>query len=364
MPWLHFHVSDKGIVKPCCIANINLGNINNQTFDEIWEGSAIKALRNKFEKGEPDKRCFVCTNREKSGVKSLREETFEKYSTTNYKNIKGPIYFDIRFSNVCNFKCRTCWHGASSKWFEDAKILNKQAYHKAIIKNVEDYDSFINKLGLNILNAREIYFAGGEPLVTEEHYKLLDFLLSNKKTNLLLRYNTNLSNFNFKNRNVLELWKKFDQVEILASIDDKELNGEYIRNGFNWNNFLMNREKLKGLKTVNFKISPTISILNVHKVTEFYKSLIKTRIIKENDFYVNILERPYHYNIKTLSEISKQEVKSNFLNFFKWCHENQLPNKVVEDFQSILDFMFKENLHEKYYNKFREETILLDKLWN
>lgn len=192
MPWIHFHVGDDGIAKACCIANIPYGNINTQSFNEIWDGEPIQRLRNKFKTGEPDKRCAQCYKLEASGGKSIRQETFDKFPDVNISvdsaSTPLPIYFDIRFSNICNLKCRTCWHGASSAWFDDAKKLGTNKGQKAVIKNVADFDQFIDKLGPALKNAQEIYLAGGEPLVMEEHYRLLEWLIANNNTNAKLRY--------------------------------------------------------------------------------------------------------------------------------------------------------------------------------
>lgn len=361
MPWIHLHISDKGMIKPCCIANINLGNINESSFEEIWHGEAINQLRSKFQEGQPDKRCFTCINREKAGVKSLRQETFEKFPQVDVEKVKSPIYFDIRFSNVCNFKCRTCWHGASSKWYDDAKKLGRTASNSAIIKNIEDYNKFIHELGGALLNAEEIYFAGGEPLVTEEHYLLLNFLIENKRTDVFLRYNTNFSKLKFKEHDVLKLWGKFRRVEVLASVDDLNENGEYIRKGFNWNTFLLNREKIRELKQVDFKVSPTISILNVQELPNFYESLLANNIIKATDFYFNLLERPYYYNIKALPLEHKNKIEKEYQDFLTSTH---LPDSIEEGFKSIIEFMNKEDLAEKHWGKFKSETEMLDKLWS
>jgi radical SAM protein with 4Fe4S-binding SPASM domain len=134
MPFLHLHVGNEGYVKACCVANINFGNINKQTLPDIWNDKPIKQLRKKFEQGEVDKRCAVCYKLEEAGGKSIRQETFEKFPNFNYAKPSLPIYFDIRFSNVCNYRCRTCWHGASSKWFQEAKILKTNSGEKAILK--------------------------------------------------------------------------------------------------------------------------------------------------------------------------------------------------------------------------------------
>ena len=265
MPWIHLHIGNQGQVNACCVANISYGNINDQSLEEIWNGTPIQSIREKFAKGEIDKRCHHCIQREAAGAKSIRQETFEKFPNIaiNKTDTQQPIYFDIRFSNVCNFRCRTCWHGASSKWFQDAKKLGTNIGEKAIIKNIQDFDAFIQKTGKALLRAEEFYFAGGEPLVTEEHYLLLKWLIKNKATKARLRYNTNFSKLKFKDYHVIDLWSHFEHVELMASLDATNALGEYIRKELDWNLFLDNREKIRPYRNLQFKISPTISVLNV-----------------------------------------------------------------------------------------------------
>ncbi len=352
MPWIHLHVGQKGNAYACCVANIPFGNINEQSFEEVWNGEPIKAIREKFAKGESDNRCKVCQKVEQAGGKSIRLETFEKYEKTDLSS--GPFYFDIRFSNVCNFKCRTCWHGASSKWFEDAKALKRSLTESAIIKNVDDFDDFISKFGDKLLNSKEIYFAGGEPLVTEEHYLLLDYLLEHNRTDILLRYNTNFSILKFKGRDILQYWERFSNVEVMASLDEIEEKGEYVRSGFDWNQFLDNRRKLDTLNNVKFKVAPTISVFNIGSLVEMYHRLVDKAIIEPDDFYINLLERPYYYNVRSLSEEEKIVVS-------KKLDLEGLSSQVVSQFQEVKGFMNSEDL-SNHRKAFEKETNLLDDL--
>ncbi len=362
MPWIHLHVSNQGYVKACCVANITLGNINQQSLDNIWNGVEIEKLRRKFSIGEFDKRCAQCINLEATGGTSIRQETFNKFSDIDVLNPpKAPIYFDIRFSNVCNFRCRTCWHGASSKWFNDAKKLGRNVSSKSIIKNVDDFNEFIDKTGAALLNSKEIYFAGGEPLVTEEHYQLLEYLIQNKATKMLLRYNTNFSVLTFKNYDVLELWKKFERVEILASIDGYGALGEYIRKDMSWETFKSNRLKINGLSNITFKIAPTISVYNLYHLPDLYKKCLELKMISPLDFYINILERPNHFNIQIFPQATKIKISREFEAFYSWLEENHIPTQIKYQFQECIDYMNGED-QSKYWSKFIQETEILDEL--
>lgn len=358
MPFIHYHVSNNGLAKACCVANITYGNSNTQALDEIWNGKNINELRSKFSKNEIDSRCFVCHNIEKSGGKSIRLETFEKFDYLSIDdNPKLPIYFDIRFSNVCNYRCRTCWHGASSKWFNDSKLLNTNIGEKAIIKNITDLDKFISSSHEALLGAEEFYFAGGEPLVIEEHYKLIEWLIQNKATKARLRYNTNFSKLTFKEYKLIELWSHFDEVELLASIDASNSLGEYIRKDMNWQDILKNREIIEPYPFIKFKIAPTVSILNVFQIPDLYEECLKLNMIEAHDLYINILERPAYYNIQILTKDLKLKVGDKYLSHMN----DSKPKQINKAFQSILDYMMNEDRSD-LYQLFLEKNAKLDHL--
>ncbi len=341
MPWIHLHISNHGKVNACCISHINYGNSNQQTLEEIWQGEKINEIRKNFLSGDPDKRCFNCIQREAAGAKSLRQETFEKFPNVKVENTSAstPIYFDIRFSNVCNFRCRTCWHGASSKWFHDAKVLGTNIAEQAIINNVADFDSFIEKFGEALSHAEEFYFAGGEPLVTEQHYLLLEWLIENNATQARLRYNTNFSKLTFKNKNVLDLWSSFPAVEVMASVDATKELGEYIRKEFDWNLFLENRERIRKHTNITFKLSPTVSILNIEHLPELYREALALKLIEKEDWYLNILEFPGYYNIQIMPEQLKIKVFEKYQDFFNWAKQKNIPDFITQGFYDVLSYM-------------------------
>ena len=165
MPWVHFHVAQNGNVTPCCQATwgeeASFGNINNSSIDAIWRGDKIESFRNQMLKGIPHSSCSRCYEKEKSGWISLREITNDKYENKINELIlndfhgsvyENPVYFDIRFSNACNLKCRICNSASSSSWFNDEVELglvdnNKSALTKAILDEEKFYATLKIKLG-------------------------------------------------------------------------------------------------------------------------------------------------------------------------------------------------------------------------
>lgn len=362
MPWIHYHVGNAGRVKACCVANIPYGDCNTQSFAEIWNGDAINELRAKFAKGEKDSRCAVCCRLEEAGGKSIRQETHEKFGAIfQEQETNLPFTFDIRFSNACNFACRTCWHGASSGWFSEAKQMKRNLGEKALLQNIQDFDAFIAESGEALLQAKEIYFAGGEPLVTKEHYLLLDWLVKNKATQIHLRYNTNFSLLQMGEHNVLDYWKLFRKVEILSSIDAHGKLGEYIRKGFDWEQYKQNRELIRKHKHIKFLIAPTISVFSILNLPALYQTCLLEQIIEADGLYINMLDRPLQYNTKALPEDYKQKVVTEYKAFYDWANKKQIPKSVINQFKECERYMLSEDLSKQWKN-FQKETALLDKM--
>lgn len=337
LPWIHLHVSQSGKVHPCCNNNRYLGNVQDQSIKDIWNGIQFKDLREQFKNNIPDKRCSHCYNIEKSGKESLRQISNRKYKK-DIERVKSnnaePIYLDIRFSNICNFKCKTCWHGNSSAWYEEGSKNN--ASESRIIKAfTTDFEEILEY----IENVEEIYFAGGEPLIKEEHYQLLEELDKRKLYHVLLRYNTNFSTLNFKSKNILKIWKKFNNVHVSASIDGTSSLGEEIREGFNWNLFVENRKKMLQIcPEIYFEITPTVSTLNILNLPELHQYLVKNNLLEVNNIYLNFLERPLSYNLKSLPIETKEEAKKIIKKHINWLTNNDAKKLTIKDFKDILNY--------------------------
>lgn len=361
-PWIHYHIGNAGKVKACCVANIPLGDSNQQTFQKIWDGEEIELLRNKFERGESDPRCRVCQRLEDAGGKSIRQEVHEKFDHIFLERKHSlPFTFDIRFSNTCNFRCRTCWHGASSAWFAEAKQLKRNLGNKAVLQNVHDFDRFIEQTGDALLKAKEIYFAGGEPLVTKEHYLLLEWLVKNNATDIHLRYNTNFSKLSFDAYQVIDYWKHFSKIEILSSIDAQGSLGEYIRKGFSWQQFQENRKLLRNLSNIKFLIAPTISVFSIANLPDLYQTCLEQEIIEADGLYINILDRPLHYNVKALPVDVKERVQAKYHQFYLWAEQNQIPCMVIDQLKECEHYMISEDLSKQWHN-FKKETKQFDEM--
>lgn len=357
---MQVHINSTGDMKACCVSNIFLGNIKNSTVESLFDSAAFQELRAKFIRDEGDSRCKNCYLKEAAGNESLRQETLRKYEDLIEEVIENPrpLYFDIRFSNVCNLKCRTCWHGNSSKWFEDARKLNRALGDKALIKAFETDQELENQLGNYIEQAEEFYFAGGEPLLMEEHLYVLERLIEKENFECLLRYNTNLTTLHQFNHDLVEKWKNFKRIEVLASIDGLGEKGEIIRNGIDLELFQENFKRLKALPNMHIQIAPTLSLLNADLLPELHQFFVNQGLIEVDDVHFNVLHQPFFYNVKALPQKQKEKVQSLFEKHIKWIEKK---NGNPKDWISAISYMNQDDWSHRF-PKAQQETEKLNKL--
>ena len=128
LPWIHMYVNADGNVLPCCIGDYKqpLGNTHNRSIEDIWNSHEYKTLRKQLMNGEKPSVCHQCWKHEEAGNNSSRisnnKRFKEDFHIVDKTNTDGSLdtmdlrYFDVRWSNICNFKCRTCSATYSSNW--------------------------------------------------------------------------------------------------------------------------------------------------------------------------------------------------------------------------------------------------------
>jgi sulfatase maturation enzyme AslB (radical SAM superfamily) len=199
----------------------------------------------------------------------------------------------------------------------------------------------------------QIYFAGGEPLLMEEHYRILEELVQRKLFHVRLIYNTNFTHTELKGNSVFEYWKQFDSVAVGASLDDAGSRAEYIRKGTNWAVVEQNRrEMLQVCPRVDFYISPTLSIMNAWNLPDFHRDWVERGFIRAQDLNVNILQDPPYYRIDIATAEYKQRLATKYLDHITWLQERDPLSRATVGFESAINFMMA-----------TDNTRLIDQFW-
>lgn len=349
-PWVHMHVTPLGDVKPCCMLEDDHGenylNINEVNIMDAMNSEGMKKMRRNMINNASNEVCRLCYNREEMYGSSSRTDinkiymndiTDEIASTNSDGSLVNfsPRFLDIRFGNICNLKCRTCNHDFSSSWYDEIVGGNPDYPRSKFISNdaLEKIIPYIDKVD-------RIYWAGGEPILMEEHHALLSLIIERGQTDVELIYNTNLSTLSYKRLNMMDVWSNFRHVTIAASIDGMGDEVEYVRTNLHWENFKNNFNIVKesGLSNITIFPSITISVLNILDIVPFLAWCVSNNWINDvSSFDVNYVNQPAHYNINELTTDIKhdvQQVIDDQLNL----HPNVYP--VIK---RITDYMFSKH---------------------
>lgn len=367
LPWIHLHAFPDGRAYPCCLADAEypVGSMRENTMEEIWRGDKMQELRDNMLNEKPCETCNKCYEQEDTGFFSMRNSSNQAFGH-NIKDLDSDEfkirYYDIRFSNLCNLSCRSCGDIFSSNWVKDAKQygwIPKDTPNVSYSGKTQT-DAYEQVLP-HIPYLQEVYFAGGEPLIMEEHYKLLNELLTQGRNDVKLVYNTNFSELTFKGQSVLELWNEFDSVSIGASLDASYKRGELMRRGTVWENVVRNREQMmKVCPTVDFYVSSTLSVMNSLHLPDFHREWVELGLVEPMGWNVNILQGPNEYRIDMLPWAMKNEVIKKYEEHIKWLEPLDTFNRATNGFRSALNFMNStDNTH--FIKEFLRRTQALDK---
>ena len=269
-------------------------------------------------------------------------------------------YFDVRFSNICNFKCRTCGSAFSTQW-EQEDLKNNVWYAKVLPKN--NNKEFLQNVIDQIDNIEVAYFAGGEPLITEEHYILLEEMIRRNMNDIVLRYNTNFSNLSYKNKDILGLWKHFkNRIDIYASIDHYGSRAEYIRHGTDWEVVEKNFRTAKETSFINIQMNTVLSVFNLLTFYDFYKYLIDNKMYtpKDSTYTVYNMSTPEHLTCHILPEDYKLQGIESVNKTIELLKSKGFTKEQVSQLEVCPQWIMSRNTWEEQKQKFREEVKRLD----
>ena len=368
-PWIHLHAYPTGEAYPCCHAEMGpgkIGNCKSNTLAEIWNSPEQKKLRVDMLSETPNPACGRCYEQEESGFFSGRKSAnkhhghhIDRVSNTNADGHTDQFemtYWDLRFSNLCNLSCRSCGHIFSSSWYKDQSELAGPIWasqNKPLNYAGRFATDLWEQLIEHIDHVEQIYFAGGEPLMMEEHYLILEELERRGRFDVRLIYNTNFTQTRLKDRTVFDYWRKFNSVAVGASLDAQGPRGEYIRKGTDWAVVEANRRQMiETCPQVDFYISPTLSIMNALHLPDFHRDWVEKGLLKPQDLNVNILQDPAYLRIDIAPVEYKQRIQHKYEQHLEWLRPLDQLNRATVGFESAITFMNS-----------TDNTNLLDTFW-
>lgn len=323
--------------------------------------------------------CQSCKLAEATGIGSHREGVNIRYSQLFQELKADPLNveptltsLDLRISNKCNFSCRSCSGHLSSAWRDDhnaiyqKKISTGKSYNGATVIGIEYQKEFWQQLDSGVFQQLvELNFAGGEALLVDKHYEVLEKLSIQGRFNLALTYTTNLSVLQYKRWDLIELWKPFKNVTLHISIDGVGEKGEYIRNGLNWQRWLEHFRKIKAvLPHVKLDLHFVVSVFNILDLREHFDSLIDLDLIEVAEagnykIAFTCLEQPAYLSIQALHPDLKREAEKRINAMVE--QDPRMNNHLSNTLKGLIKHMYAEDLYMRNRQSFVHITRLLDK---
>ena len=422
LPWTHLATRPNGDVRLCCGSNASgartgdhgiglvktengeFANLNKITPLEAFNNAYMQDVRKLMISGCIPASCTKCFEEEENGMMSKRLwETYdweqqgidlkELIDETTEEGKVPPIirYLDLRLGHTCNLKCVMCSPHDSSRWIPDYEKLVRKTNNIQILKQM-DWDKksfnnywyekpeFWNDIFDQIPNVRQLYFAGGEPLMIKEHKLYLEEIIKRGyNTQISLRYN---SNGIFVSDEIIDIWKQFKSVRYAFSIDSFDEKNHYIRYPAEWADIERSLDLLDNTPdNINISIACAVQALNVKHIVDFAKWKISKKYKKINQYKMygfeigggilslHMLYIPTYLSARILPKEDKEQIREQFKEFRQWLWDNYRQD---DDFwkinpygwkrwEAILKFINSED-HTTQLDDFREFINRLDRI--
>jgi len=361
--WNHLHINTNGDIIACCSSdhNYSFGNIKNSNIGSCVQSHSANSIRTAMLGGLKHFACKPCYELEEQNIPSFRKPLSKqqfKLAQTSNLSFK-PTSLDIRLSNICNLKCRMCTGKYSSKIAKEESQMYNVKYNVLEHNDIKDPKQITNLLS----DVNEIYFAGGEPLLMESHYQILDKLILLKKTSTKITYNTNFTTLKFKNKSIFDYWKHFSNIKIGASLDAMSNHIEYIRNGTIWETIVSNYNALISNNTkATFTITANINIFNAFNLIDSQQFWFRKGV--EPKFHsINILTDPSYLSIQVLPLAYKQKLIDSIHNHIIEIKKYKNSNSLINNWNNIIDYLLRDD-KSSLLGEFLDITNKLDKVRN
>jgi|TARA_B110000858_G_scaffold197715_1_gene260414 hypothetical protein len=382
LPWMHLSSRPDGKMRTCCTSNASSvqdpdsnkkvgggevgivknddgvpANFNHTSLEDAWNSGYMRNVRKMMLRGEKPDPCLKCYKEEESG--HLSKRNWESDYWGNRFNLRelaaetdqdGRVppkirYIDLRMGSKCQLACVMCSPHDSTGWIKDWNKMYPQITNEKL-KNTSAWDNkgrndgasynwhknnpkFWSDLFEQIPHMYQLYFAGGESLIIDEHYDLLEECIKRGYAkNIELRYNSNAVEWR---DDLFDLWSNFKRVRFHYSIDAHGEHNDYIRYPTNWKHQEDVFWQLDATSdNVEVTTATTIMALNVAYIPEFVKWKVEQGFRKVNKWpfgaggiNMHFAYWPPQLNLKVLPQNVKQQITDKYeQEFYPWIDEN------------------------------------------
>ena len=391
-PFTGLATREDGAIKACCRSH-PVGNIQCQSLEDIWNNGTMKRIRQQVLNNERPKECEPCFNLEDQGVESLRmrhiagkipearinlyPNALEKLNSDFSMPFEIPT-MELKLNNLCNLKCRMCHPGDSTSWNDWDQVEEFYKAENNIIFTLVEENNLKNKPHLDkfqdnpdwwaslerlLPHFRRVEFAGGEPLMDPQHYRILD-MLKPYADQIQLKYATNLTMLGKGRRTVHEYWPHFKSIAVNVSIDGVGPSYEYIRGNANWDILVSNIKEIQKFPNIDRIVGAVaVQVSNAYVLPKMIECFLNDLGIV---FYVNMVKYPACLSVQVLPTEIKEHV-TKALNYtrtlvpdYKLVQKHQILKQITEtQIDNIITFM---NSKDRYTELWKDTIDFNSKL--
>jgi len=332
-------IDPAGSYSPCTALGGGAFNFGDQTFKLTWQDPTLADARQRSLNGEKLDMCRRCWSEEELGFTSERQYLIKDvpigldYAEPDYY-MSGPRHLNIKVSNICNLRCRTCQSKDSylyhieGEYYEKKNNLSRTAY------TIEKFKKHFTDVQLDELfefstNLERIELYGGEPFLDDQVPKyLLRLVDAGLSKNIDLSVSTNATH------ELSETWRRiltnFKNVIINVSIDGIDNKFTYMRHPGKWLDAQNNINEFFKLKNPgnNINVVPvvTVSALNVWNVHDVFEYFTAYGV----EPFIILVQWPQYYCVNVLPNSIKPTVEKHLRSF-----DNSI-------FDAIINLMYTE----------------------
>lgn len=320
-----------------------------------------KMEREQMQRGERPAGCEYCWKIEDMGRDAISDRVYKTViyedQDLNYAYATPPSTdidlqtLEIAFDRTCQFACSYCNPAFSSTWVKDIRTNGPYNNLRSDGRNhfTHTHDSSqLYKYGETNpyveafhqwwesdlhKTLKELRITGGEPLMSAETWKLIDWFKTNKgKSTTRLAINSNLG----YQVDIDRLINSVEGVEVDLYTSNESVydQAEYIRDGLNYNLWVENLIKLaESKKFRGLHVMCTINALCLDTLPEFLDMLVDLKKTLGRDypsFTLNILRFPSFQSPLVLPDDIRTKYKDNLVNWlvkhkgYNYLHEHEI----------------------------------------
>lgn len=274
-----------------------------------------KELRKQMLKGERPGECDYCWRVEDAtkGQENVYSDRITKssefWAAPHLREIAKmpwdadvvPTYVEVDFDTTCNFKCAYCSPLYSTTWMQEIKQHGPYPLLGGSFNDISDLE---RGKGLPILQSEEnpyieafwqwwpdavkkmhtFRITGGEPLLSKNTFKVLDFLIENPQPQLEFSINSNLGSppeiiEKFVEKlEIISENKSVKTINVFTSCEAHGKKAEYIRFGLNYDYWLKNIHKiLQRVENSRVTIMSTFNLLSITTFKDFLADMLEIK---------------------------------------------------------------------------------------